>query len=564
MPPLCLILLASSAFAAPTSVVVRPSHPLATVPAGFYSVGYDGWHDILDPGAVKQLQDVRVHFCRIAVDLKLLCGDRLGDFRWEYTTPADVGVGFVSRVKRIVENGWTPMLALTTSHSLPSWFKGEATDANGKPWFKYNLAGSAAAVLPLSQASSARERGSGGEEAVPSDQWEELSRIAHGLAAGLAERGLKSLYWETIYEIGHTMPSPDLHYFAAKGIREADPTAKLIGPATWPGWTVEERFVKPYLERYGPDLLDYVSIHWYADNEHGLWAAPGWKDRKGPVTMGDRLFVQYLIETAPKYGPWCQSLRKVLDDPQRNPVRKPIGIFYSEFDCLATSPYQQNPENADWPNYRADADCYLNTNWFGGVWCAATLCSMLQSGAIDAAFKFTTRDYYGLIENSTQGGYFREPVWFAWKLLQDAGGLVPGAQLVETTVDGPRDQAQAHVGGEDTPWVMATAVRAADGLRIILINRSLEPQTVSLSLEGGTPARLRRFLYSQDRLASYIGPKPGAERNGAFEGAPDDSRNQRCLEPLDDVATGEGAPALELPPISITVLRPMEESAPPR
>ena len=61
--------------------------------------------------------------------------------------------------------------------------------------------------------------------------------------------------WETIYEIGHTMPMPRIHFAAARGIRSSDPSARLIGPATWPGWTVEERFVKPYLTTYGPDLL---------------------------------------------------------------------------------------------------------------------------------------------------------------------------------------------------------------------------------------------------------------------------------------------------------------------
>ena len=194
--------------------------------------------------------------------------------------------------------------------------------------------------------------------------------------------------WETIYEIGHTMPMPHIHFAAARGIRSSDPSARLIGPATWPGWTVEERFVKPYLTTYGPDLLDFVSVHWYADNEHGLWAAPGWKERKGPVTMSDSLYLDYLMETAPKYAPWCRSLRALLDDPKLNPQGKRIGVAYSEFDALAASPYMANPPNSDWPVYRADADCYLNTNYFGGVWCASVLCNLAASGCIDMALKF--------------------------------------------------------------------------------------------------------------------------------------------------------------------------------
>ena len=522
-----------------TQVSVDPSAPLATVPDALYGVGYDGWGDIVSPEGVKHLQEVRVRFCRMDVDLTKICGDRYGDFRWDYTTPRDLNVGFVARVKRIRENGWTPLLALSIPRAMPSWFRGDPDDANGKPWYNFNLDGSPAAE-------------------GKSDQWAELTRVTRGLAAGLAERGLTGLYWETIYEIGHTMPMADLHHSAAQGLTAADPTARLVGPATWPGWTVEERFAKPYLTKYGTEGLDFVSMHWYADNEHGLWAAPGWKERKGPVTMADRLFLEYLMETAPKYGAWCRSLRKLLDETTPAGGKRP-GIAFTEFDCLATSAYQHNPENPDWPRYRADADCYLNTNYFGGVWCAAVLCGMAQSGCLEAAYKFTTRDFYGLIENRREGGYFREPVWFAWKMLQEIGGLVPGAQVVQTSVEGPCDQAKAHVDGVDSPWVMATAVRSAGSLRLILINRSLEPQRVVLRLPGpAATARLTRYLYSEERLARFIGRQPGASAEGAFEGAPDDSLNARCLQPLATLspvheATGVSL-TLQLPQTSMTIL----------
>lgn len=541
---LLAVLTATAPAAGPlTQVRVQTDAPTVKVPEALYGVGYDGWGDITDPEGVGELQAVRVHFCRLDVNLRELCGERLGDFRWEYTTPRDRGMGFLSRVKRIRENGWTPLLALSLPRAMPAWFQGDADDARGKPWYGFNRDGSPAAE-------------------GQSDQWAELSRVTRALAAGLAERGLTGLYWETIYEIGHTMPMADLHHYAAQGLAEADPTARLVGPATWPGWTVQERFVKPYLAKYGTANLDLISMHWYADNEHGLWAAPGWKERQRPVTMADGLFLQYLMETAPKYGAWCRSLRQLLDAQTPANGRR-VGIAFSEFDCLATSPYQRNPENPDWPGYRADADCYLNTNYFGGVWCAAVLCGLAQSGCLDAALKFTTRDFYGLIENKRDGGYFRQPVWFAWKLLQDRGGLVPGAEVVSTRVDGPRDQAQAHVGGEDSPWVMATTVRAPEGLRHVLINRSSEPQAVELHLPGaGLPERLTRYLYSAERVARFIGRKPGTTVEGAFEGAPDDSLSARCLQPLDVLTPareGEGALLrLELPAISLTVLTPVE------
>ena len=69
---------------------------------------------------------MRVSVCRMDVNLRELCGERFGDFHWEYTTARDVGLGFVARIRRLIENGWTPLLALTTSHSLPKWFRGRS------------------------------------------------------------------------------------------------------------------------------------------------------------------------------------------------------------------------------------------------------------------------------------------------------------------------------------------------------------------------------------------------------------------------------------------------------
>lgn len=526
-----------------TVVRVDASRVVATVPAGLYGAGYDGWGDITNPESVAHLQGIGLTYCRIAVNLQEVCGERLGDWQWEATSARDMGLGFVSRVKRIRELGWTPILALTTTHALPRWFKGDATDAHENPWYRRNLDGSEAAE-------------------GQSDQWAELTRVMRGLAAGLAERGLTGLIWESAYESGHTLPMAETHYAVGRGIREADPTAKLMGPATWPGWTVEERFVKPYLSKYGPDLLDYASVHWYADNEHGLWEAPGWKARRRPVTMADSLFLQYLMETTPKYGRWCQSLRKLLDDPQLNPQGKRIGIAYTEFDALAESPFGRNPENPDWPAYRADADCYLNTNHFGGVWCASTLCHLAASGCADIVCKFNTRQFYGLVDNAPDGGYLRQPVWFAWKLLRDVAGMKPGAELLAASCSGPCDSAAAHVGGEDTPWVEAFAVRAGGRITIVLINRSLESQRAEIEV-AGSPAWARarsgpRYVFDEHRVARFIGRKPGTTGEGAFEGLPGDAPSEWCLQPLTGqdgwAKEASGRLSVRCPAVSMTVL----------
>jgi hypothetical protein len=543
LPGLLGVLLCTVPALAQTQVDVATGQTIATVPEGLYGTGYDGWGDITDASDVTHLQGIGIRYCRMDVNLRELCGERFGDWQWEYTTPRDLGLGFVSRVRRIIANGWTPMLALTTSHALPRWFVGDPADDKGHAWFQFNLDGSPAAE-------------------GASDQWAELTRVTQGIAAGLAQQGLTGLLWETIYEMGHTMPLPRIHYQAALGIHQADPTARLMGPATWPGWTVEERFVKPYLSTYGPDLLDYVSVHWYADNEHGLWAAPGWNERRGPVTMADELFTTYLMETTPKYAVWCRSLRALLDDPALNPGGKRIGICYSEYDALAGSAYGHNPPNPDWPAYRADADCYLNTNAFGGVWSAAVLCDLAAGGDLDIACKFCTRQYYGLTDNAPGGGFYRQPIWFAWKLLQQEGGLVPGATMLQTSVQGPTDDAAAHLGGTDTSWVSAYAIGPAAAPRLILINRSRQAQPTRVALHDLPAAgtlTLRRYVYDASRTARFIGPAPGTTGEGAFEGVPDDSANLRCLEPTEafsvEVSAGSATlPDLRLPPLSLTVI----------
>ncbi|MBI2300071.1 MAG: hypothetical protein HYU66_14200 [Armatimonadetes bacterium] len=450
-------------------------------------------------------------------------------------------------MQRVVRQGWSPILAFSLHggvQGLPRWFSGEPSDAGGKVWFKSNLDGTPA-------------------EEGRSDQFAALTVIAHDLAARLAELGLTGLHWETAYELGHDMPLPAIHYHVAKGVRQGDPAAKLMGPATWPGWTVEERFVKPCLKTYGADLLDFVSVHWYADNEHGLWAAPGWHERTGPLTVADRAYLPYLMETTPKFEAWCTSLRRLLDDPALNPAGKRIGIAFTEYDALAASPYGHNPENPDWPHYRADADCYLNANAFGAVWRASALCHLAASGCLDIACLFTTRSYYGVIENAPEHGYHRQPAWFAWRLLRETAGLKPGAPLLATTVDGPRDSAAAHVQGTDTPWLEAFAVDGAAGLRLSLINRCLEGQRATVAV-GGLPAdrpvgAVRRYELSQGRVARFIGRRPGSAAEGAFEGAPDDSASARCLEPLPGPLAARDGDVVSLepvdcPPLSLTIL----------
>lgn len=498
-----------------------------------YGVGYNGWGDITYPQAIKHLKGVGVKFCRMEVNLKELCGDRLGDYRWEYTTPADIGVGFISRIRQIRKNGWTPILALMTSHALPKWFHGDPTDSQRNPWFKYNLDGSTASD------------GMG-------NQYEEVTRITHDLAAKLTEVGLRGQYWETIYELGHTMPLPDIHYYAAKGIKSADPSAKVMGPATWPGWTVEEKFVRPYLAKYGSDLLDFVSVHWYGSNEHELWDM-GYKPDSDFITMADRKYLDYLMSMTTKYPKWCLTLRALLDDRKVNPSGKRIGIVFTEFDANAQSPYQHNPVNADWPKYRADADCYINTNYWGGVWCASVLCNLASTGHPDIVCKFNTRNYYGLIENDSAKGYYRQPVWFAWKLLRDAARLLPRERMVQVV---GTQSPEARVGHP----VEVYAVGRPGDLRLIVLNKTFDEQSVRINLRG-LPIETNKtiqYLFDRSTTAPFIGRKSDSKQEGAFQGAPDDSINLKALKPVREIQLrreqGKSTIELTCPPVSMMVL----------
>jgi len=521
--------------AAASQVTVEADHEIARVPPGFCGAGYDGWGDLTDPRAVDRLKELPLSFIRIAVDPRLICGAGPGELNLQYTTDRDLGVGFLDRVRLIESHGWTPLLALTISSSLPTWFHGEAGDDGGRAWFRFDTDG------------TFHEGGYGNQ----TEAWTEITR---GLAAALKAAGLAGLHWETIYELGHTMPLDDIHYWGARGLRAGDPEAKLLGPATWPGWTVEERFVKPYLTKYGPDSLDCVSVHWYASNEHGIWATPEWGR---PITMADSLWLQYLMEVTPKYEVWCRSLRRLLDDPQLNPTGKRIGIAFTELDANANSPYMQTPPNPAYPDYDASADCYVNTNTFGGVWLASTLCHLARSGCCDLALKFNTRQYYGLIDQDAAGAYMRIPVWYAVKLLSDVAGLRPGATLLQTTTQGASDSAAAHAGGEDSPWLESFAVKADAGHAVVLINRGLEAEAADVTISGLEDGAYEvvRYVFDADRNQRFIGRPVTQKADGHFE----PEAQARSLEPVDTTRqpTAHGTlnlPALTCPPISLTVL----------
>jgi len=501
-----------------------------------YNVGYNGWGDITYPGMIKAFDDIGIKFCRIRVDLHHLCGERPGDYRWDYLAPEDEKMPLVQRVRKVIQNGWTPILAFSfhgTDSDKPKWFVGDSGDSNRNSWTRYNVDGSRAAS------------GYG-------NQLDATTRIAKDVTAYFALQGLNGLSWETIYEMDGGDPLVEIHHAVAKGIREADASATIIGPATWPGWSAEEAFVKPYLKKYGPDLIDMVSVHWYASCDHGFWKLrDGLKEGKRIMTMADRDLMSYLMGETPGYGTQTRSLDRLLKSKALNPGGKKIGIIFTEADLNATSYYKRNPENPKWPNYSAGADCWQNTNYFGGVWWASVLCHVASSGVEADVCKFNTRDFYGIQEVVPPGGVYRFPVWFAMKLLRDSGGLRAGRQML-----------QASITGSGTSGVEAFATGNPQNVRIILINKSFDSQVADIAVTGldGGSWEETSYVFDQSRVARFQGRKPGDKNDGKFEGFPkDDSSSEQSLKPIATAAFSRkdgsvSMSAVKCPPVSFVIL----------
>lgn len=519
-----------------TKIMIAADQPSGVI-GNLYNVGYNGWGDITYPGMVNAFNELGVRFCRLQIDLKALCGEQPGHYRWDYKTPDDQGLNLTQRIKKIIANGWTPLLAFSFHSSeakLPNWLRGARNDTEGNSWTRYNLDGTKA------------RNGYG-------DQLDAVTTMAQDMAAHFAAQDLRGLWWESIYEMGGTEPLVEIHHAVAKGVKAADDSAKLVGPATWPGWSVEERFVKPYLRKYGADLLDVVSMHWYASCDHGFWKLKaGLMDGQTIMTMADKELMLYLMNETPNYGSCARSLHVLLEDKTLNPTGKKIGIMYTEVDVNASSYYLRNPENPDWPAYSARADCWQNCNYFGGVWWASVLGHIASTGTEADVFKFNTRNFYGIQEVVPPNRAYRYPVWFAMKLLRDAGGLRAGRQMLG---------ASAKEGG--APLVEAYATGGPADLRIIVINKSFDPQTADITASGLAPDSWAAdyYLFDKTRTAQFMGKKPNDQHDGTFQGYPDDDAiSQQSLNPVETLPCSiRDKNALffnvKCPPVSLVILK---------
>jgi len=514
-----------------TKVLVDAEKPIGPI-GNLYNVGYDGFGDLTIPAMTKGFSDLGVKYFRLPIFLDELCGDKPGEYRWDAVMERDQGLDIIARIKKIQADGMTPLLVFCwhgfKGFHLPKWIHG---DEGRGSWMNYNLD------------STKAEKGYG-------DQLPVVTQIARDFSAHLVSNGLKGLRWETIYEMdGNKIV--DLHYAVAKGIKESDPTARIIGPATWPGLSIEEVFVKPYLAKYGPDLLDGISIHWYANNDHGFWdQKPGLIDGTTILTMGDKNLLNYLMNETPAYGTWVKSLAALLKDKSVNPTGKKFEIGYTEADINSTSYYKRNPVNADWPKYNPEADVYHNTNYFGGVWWASLLGHVAASGTGADVAKYNGRFYYGVEDCVPPDKAYRYPVWFAMKLLGDQGGLRSGRQMIS-----------AKAADDGTPILEAFATGSADDLRVIVVNKTFYPQAAEIEVSGLKDGdwTATTYLFDQTRVAPFIGKKPNSgDEEGNYKGFPDDSISEPSLLPTGEIkcTSVDGKMVLPIapcPPVSFAV-----------
>lgn len=502
--------------------------PVATVKS-LYNAGYCGWGDITEPNSVGLLKGVNTKYVCVTASLADMCGYGQGSpIDLDYANREDVGIGFTDRIRTVINNGWTPIVVISIHDQynlLPIWFYGSDNDYSSDAWTRYNTDGTKSG----SQA--------GG------NQLQAMGELCRQIAAGLAARGLTGLMWETIFESAPDLPQPAIHYNVASGIHQADPTAKIIGPATWPGSTyVENTFIKPYLQTYGATLLDYVSVHWYATMDK----------YSDIITMDKTDELAGLLSVTPNYMSWSISMKNLLKNPTYNPTGKNIGIIYSEYDATSISCYANNPVNYYWPAYTANTDCYINTNYFGGVWNASTLCYIAESNSVDVAALYQDLSVFGLvgIEHFTQEP-FRTPLWYAWKLLQSKGSLGEGKKMYQTQITGPSGYR-----------IDAFATAESKSPRVILINRSFGSHVVDVNITGLAANKnivASRYIFNEDRCARFIGSQPNSGLEGEFEDAPNISPRDIALQQVDQTALTRGSNVYSIEvncsPISITVLQ---------
>ncbi|MEO1497425.1 MAG: cellulase family glycosylhydrolase [Planctomycetota bacterium] len=307
---------------------------------------------------------------------------------------------------------------------------------------------------------------------VDTPWWDDPTGLAAwtDLAATLATRYAdRATYFELLNEPNHLHPTRDsymgldrsaeLFVAGASAIRAAAPDAKIGGPASFGSWE-PATWAKRVLNLPGGEAqLDFVSYHVYAT---------------GSATATDA----DLFERAR----WWETVPQAIRTELEANTTKPIELALTEFN--ASSVFELDGEL--WTDPR-------NVDDIGGLLAALGWLYSARGGA-DIAVRFGTTGGFGLIRWPPD--YELRPAYHAVRLLHEVAGLVPGAELLSTTIAG------------EASGLEAFALRDDEGERFVLINTD-DTATHTLDLVVGAPTSersLERYRYDAGRTADALTP----------------------------------------------------------
>lgn len=285
--------------------------------------------------------------------------------------------------------------------------------------------------------------------------------------------------------------SVELYLLAARAIKQVAPSILCGGPASWAGWETAEWGKRVISRPGGERLLDFLSYHIYTTHKI---------DEPDEVVMART--------------PWFEEAPLYISREMGKVTKKRILRALTEFNFSAVC----ERDGKAWTDPR-------NRNALGGVWLASALLHSAKGGC-DIAFHFSTQGGFGVLV--WPPNWRPWPAYYAWRLLVEGAGLLPGAKILEcTTTEEARRTASVKLPVYD---LEPFAIRRTDGgVSVVLVNRTKRP----IKAEVCWPAEAREvevYVFSTERVADSLWPVRRRKREGKW---------------LD----------IDCPPISVTVLR---------
>lgn len=257
----------------------------------------------------------------------------------------------------------------------------------------------------------------------------------HALTAAAAfdEVGMPVRFWEVgnepdLYPQNRMDPSWTVEVYCerfrafAAALRAQDPANVIAGPAVSGSRPLGEDFLGEFLRRCG-DVVDVLTWHIYPTD--GTWEDDA------------------ALATSDQVGEEIRRYRAWLTDPERNPLghQRDIALAITEFGLSWRTPSFRHLEDM-----------------VAALWLADALGQMASEGImVGHYFALQGMGGHGLIDRS---GWIR-PTYFVYEMLAEFGGA-------------------AHAVDVAHPGLTAYAARGDAGLRVLLVNRSLEPVEIAL------------------------------------------------------------------------------------